>query len=103
METPLNSDIANNNRQSKGDYRFTVDNSSEANPFDWYNAYFKVDFQLVTLADSATGITTNGRTFIKEIEVECNGISVYNNSRANETSNVLFLLKYTKRYVDRVG
>ena len=45
----------------------------------------EVDFQLVTLADSNVGIvagpnngnqdatTTNGNTFIKEIQVECNG------------------------------
>ena len=69
----------------------TVDNSSEANPIDWYNAYLEVDFKLVTLADSTVGIgagtgnvnlfctTTNGQTFIKEIKVvcTCNGISVY--------------------------
>ena len=100
---------------NQGDYRFVVDNSYEANPIDWYNAYFEVDFKLVTLADSATGIvaglnngnqdctTTNGHTFIREIEVECNGMTVYNNSRANETSNVLSLLKCTKSYADAVG
>ena len=115
LETPLNSNIANDNRQIKGDYRFTVDNSSEANPIDWYNAYFEVDFKLVTLADSNVGITagannsnqdcttTNSHTFIREIEVEGNGITVYNNSRASETSNVLSLLKYTKSYIDTVG
>ena len=96
-------------------YRFEVDNSSEANPIDWYNAYLEVDFKLVQLADSTTGITagtgndtnfcttTNGQTFIKKIEVECNGITVYNNTRANESSNVLSLLKYTKSYADTVG
>ena len=110
LETPLNSNIGNNDIQSKGDYRFVVDNSSETNPIDWYNAYFEVDFKLFTLADSATGITAgvnngnqdcttaNGHTFIKEIEVKCNGITVYNNSRANETSNVLSLLWWIFRY-----
>ena len=115
LETPLNSIVANNLRQTKNNYRFTVDNSSEVNPIDWYNAYLEVDFKLVTLADSAVGITagtgnvanfgttTNGQTFIKEIQVECNGITVYNNTRANESSNVLSLLKYTKSYADTVG
>ena len=28
---------------------------------------------------------------------------MYHNSKANETSNVLSLLKYTKRYADTVG
>ena len=114
LETPLNSNVANNARQTKDNYRFEVDNSSEANPIDWYNAYLEVDFKLVTLADSTAGIgvatdaansctTTNGATFIKKIEVECNGITVYNNTRANESSNILSMLLYTKSYADTVG
>ena len=116
LETPLNAIVANNARQTKDNYRFVVDNSSEANPIDWYNAYLEVDFQLVTLADSTAGITTglnnngqqdatttNGNTFIKEIQVECNGESVYTNIKANEATNVLTLLKYTKSYADSVG
>ena len=82
---------------------------------NWYNAYLEVDFQLVTLADSNVGIvagpnngnqdatTTNGNTFIKEIQVECNGTSVYTNMKANEATNALTLLKYTKSYADSVG
>ena len=114
LETPLNSNVGNNARQTKNNYRFEVDNSSEANPIDWYNAYLEVDFKLVKLADG-TGIavdpdtdanrctTTNGQTFVKEIQVECNGITVYNNTRANESSNILSMLKYTKSYADEVG
>ena len=115
LETPLNAIVANNATQTKNNYRFEVDNSSEANPIDWYKAYLEVDFKLVTLADSTVGIevggdtnnkkctTTNGQTFIKKIEVECNGITVYNNTRANESTNVLSMLKYTKSYADTVG
>ena len=115
LETPLNSNVANNARQTKNNYRFEVDNSSEAIPIDWYNAYLEVDFKLVTLAESTVGIvagtdadtkfctTTNGQTLIKEIQVECNGITVYNNTRANESANILSMLKYTKSYADTVG
>ena len=115
LVTPLNAIVANNARQRKDNYRFVVDNSSETYPIDWYNAYLEVDFQLVTLADSAVGIvagpnngdqdatTTNGNTFIKEIQVECNGTSVYTNMKANEATNALTLLKYTKSYADSVG
>ena len=115
LETPLNAIVANNATQTKNNYRFEVDNSSEANPIDWYKAYLEVDFKLVTRADSTVGIevggdtnnkkctTTNGQTFIKKIEVECNGITVYNNTRANESANVLSMLKYTKSYADTVG
>ena len=113
LETPLNSDVGNNARQIKNNYRFEVDNSSEANPIDWYNAYFEVGFKLVKTADGAgfdvattvanRSTTTNGQTFIKEIQVECNGITVYNNTRANESANILSMLKYTKSYADTVG
>ena len=50
LETPLNAIVANNATQTKNNYRFEVDNSSEANPIDWYNAYLEVEFKLVTLA-----------------------------------------------------
>ena len=115
LESPLNAIVANNARQRKNNYRFEVDNTSETNPIDWYNAYLEIEFKLVTLADSTVGIvagtdadtkfctTTNGQTFIKKIEVECNGITVYNNTRANESANVLSMLKYTKSYADTVG
>ena len=105
LETPLNSIVANNARQIKNNYRFEVDNSSEANPIDWYNAYLEVGFKLGELADSDTGITvdpatpankcttTNGQTFNKEIEVECGGESVYNNTRGNTQKVMQILLE----------
>ena len=115
LTAPLNAIVANDTRQTKDNYRFEVDNTSEANPIDWYNAYLEVDFRLVKFADGteiAAGAidnvnklctTTNGQTFIKEIQVECNGITVYNNTRANESTNILSMLKYTKSYADTVG
>ena len=114
LETPLNSIVANDATQTKDNYRFVVDNSSEANPIDWYNAYLEVSFKLVKTANGAAGFTiavdaanscttTNGQTFIKEVQVECNGITVYNNTRANESANIASLLKYTKSYADTVG
>ena len=87
LETPLNTIVADAATQRKNNYRFEVDNTSEANPIDWYKAYLEMEFQLVQLADSDAGIvvdpaatankctTTNGQTFIKKIEVECNGIT----------------------------
>ena len=113
LETPLNAIVANNATQTKNNYRFEVDNTSEANPIDWYNAYLEMEFKLVRLDNGAAiGVavddansctTTNGQTFINKIEVECNGITVHNNTRANESANVLSMLKYTKSYADTVG
>jgi len=100
LQTPLNDNVANNNYQVKDNYLFVVDNTSEANPIDWYNAYSEIGFKMATVADSAAGVgaignvsqfatTSNGNTFIREIQVEANGITVYNNVRANETANIL--------------
>lgn len=44
LQTPLNANVGANNRQTKDNYLFVVDNSSEANPIDWYNAYLEVNF-----------------------------------------------------------
>ena len=57
LESALNVNVANNAPQTKDNYRFIVDNSSEANPIHWYNAYLEVDFKLVQLAASTAGIT----------------------------------------------
>ena len=115
LQTPLVSVVANDATQLKDGYRFVVDNSSESNPIDWYNAYLEVNFKLVTLADSTVGIaaadnnanknctTTNGQSFINRIQVECNGSSVYDNMKANQSANILTKLKFTKSYADTVG
>ena len=81
LQTPLNDNVANNNRQVKDNYLFVVDNTSEANPIDWYNPYFEIGFKMATLADPTAGVagtgnanqfvtTTNDNTFIREIQVE---------------------------------
>ena len=117
LQTPLNANVGANNRQTKDNYLFVVDNSSEANPIDWYNSYLEVNLKVLQLDkdQDAAGIgagtgnvnlfstTTNGPSFLREIQVECNGITVHNNKRANESSNVLSLLKYTKEYANTVA
>ena len=81
LQTPFNDNVANNNRQTKDNYLFTVDNSSEANPIDWYNAYLEVNFKVVKYTDGTgitaganngnqEGTTTTGHTFIQSLEVE---------------------------------
>jgi len=55
LQTPLNDNVANNNRQVKDNYLFVVDNTSEANPIDWYNPYFETGFKMATFADPTAG------------------------------------------------
>ena len=115
LQTPVNALVPNGATQIKTGYQFIVDNSADENPIDWYKAKLEVNFKLVTMADSNVGIaaadanankncsTTNGQSFIKKIEVLCNGKSVYSNLRANESANILSKLKFTKSYAETVG
>ena len=114
LQTPLNANVGANNRQTKDNYLFVVDNCFEANPVDWYNSYLEINSKLLQLDQDQDGAgigagtgnvnlfstTTIGPTFI---QVECNGTTVYNNRRANESSNVLSLLKYTKEHANAVA
>lgn len=106
LQTPLNNNVGVNNRQTKDNYLFVVGIT-----------VMEVDFKLLQLDQDRAGggltsgtrnvntfcTTTNAYTFIRQIQVECNGITVCNNTRANESSNVLSLLKYTKEYAESVG
>ena len=117
LQTPLNANVGANNRQRKDNYLFVVGNSSQANPVDRCNAYLEVNFKLLATNQEQDGAgigagtgnanlfstATNGPTFIREIQVECNGITVYNNTIANESSSILSLLKYTKEYANTVA
>ena len=111
LETDISTTIRGNNQeQMKNQHRFIIDNTAEINPIDWYNAFFKVEFKLVKLADASNFAAAdkctmnNGLSLIKEIRVLSEGESVYNNNiSANEGANLLTLLNYTKSYADSVG
>ena len=114
LDTPLNVIVANGAVQERSNYRFVVDNSSETNPIDWYNVFLEISFRVskianndnIAAANNATAnfcASTNANTFIRSIEVECDGISVYDNQRANESANVLTLLNFSKSYADSIG
>ena len=79
----LTSDVANNNRQIRNTVRFTVDNSGESTPFDWYNARFTVDFKMDKTADGTAigavdrnGMVNSASSIIKKLNVIMNGVDV---------------------------
>ena len=66
--------------QKRDGIRFSVDNTGETNPFDWYNARLSVSFKVDKLVDhSAIAVgdvngTVNGsNTFIKRLILKANG------------------------------
>ena len=113
MRTPLNTQDGAAVVQPRPEHLFVVDNSTEVNPIDWYNAYLEVEFNMKKLDDTlyprANDATaklaapSNGLSLIKELKVDCNSTRVYTNSRANETANIIALTTYSKPYADSLG
>ena len=72
LETPLNTVVANNARQTKDGFRFVVDNSGEVTPFDWYNARISIAFKVNKTAggniadNDHNGIVNGSFSFIKK-------------------------------------
>ena len=80
LETPLVTQVANN--------------AGEVSLFDWYNASFLVNFKVEKLADGSNiaandhnGLVNGIHSLIKNLTVQINGIQVYDNTNANQTTN----------------
>ena len=85
-----------NQHQVKNGYKFTINDRSSF--YDWYNAYFEVQFQLQVLADGngyadADRITViNGsHSFIKHLMIKSAGKIVYDTDNLH---NVTFIKTY---------
>ena len=107
LETPLNTEVANNSSQKKNGYRFVVDNSGEVTPFDWYDARLSISFKVNKLADGANigandhnGIVNSIHSFIRNFDIKLNGKKVYDCNDANHTVNIKNLLEYSPSYAN---
>ena len=98
---------ANGSRQKKDNHTFSIDNSGELPPLDWYNARFNVDFKLQQLAwgniAANDGIVNSAFSLIKNFIVKINGVTVYDYSDANQATNIKNLLEYSQGYVKSQG
>ena len=98
---------ANGSRQKKENYTFSIDNSGELPPLDWYNARFNVDFKLQQLGGgnivANDGIVNSSFSFIKNLTVKINGVIVYDCSNANQAMNIKNLLEYSQGYIKSQG
>ena len=111
LEQALNVAPADNTHQNKTGYRFVADNTSEATPFDWYNARFSVDFKVDQLADHANidadgdnmGIVNGSSSLIEKLTIMANGRDVYSCNYANHVVNIKNLLEYNPSYVESVA
>ena len=108
LQNPITTPV-NNQLQKKSGYRFLVDSSSETHPFDWYNAYFEVDFKITKMdntgyggADQA-GVINGGFLMVNQLKVDFNGVNVLDTPGVNHAINIKNLTEFSKTYSDRVG
>ena len=98
---------ANGFRQKKDNHTFSIDNSGELPPLDWYNARFNVDFKLQQLGGgniaANDGIVNSAFSLINNLIVKINGVTVYDCSNVNQATNIKNLLEYSQGYVKSQG
>ena len=90
----------NGQHQVKNGYKFTINDRSLF--YDWYNAYFEVQFQLQILADG-NGYATNSRTtvingshsLIKHLMIKSAGKIVYDTDNLHNVTFIKNLLEYS--------
>ena len=101
----------NGAHQTKVGYRFVVDSTGEATPFDWYNARFSVDLKVNQLAAGANidadgdqmGIVNGSSRLIEKLSILANGRDVYSCNYANHIVNIKNLLEYNPSYAESVA
>ena len=89
----------NNQHQSKTGYKFTINDRSTL--YDWYNAYFEVQFQVQLLADGTTtgaariSVINGATSLINHIKIKSAGKIVYDTDNLHKVTFVKNLLEYS--------
>ena len=87
----------NNQHQSKTGYKFTTTDRSTL--YDWYNAYFEVQFQVQLLADGTTtgaariSVINGATSLINHIKIKSAGKIVYDTDNVHKVTFVKNLLE----------
>ena len=100
--------------QNRDGIKFTVDNTGETNPFDWYNARLSVNFKVDKLVDHSAidsdnnagdnvGTVNGSNSFIKKLIAKANGASVYDCDYANQCVNIKNLLECNPSDAKSIG
>ena len=96
---------ANGQHQDKNGYKFTINDRSSF--YDWYNAYFEVQFQLQKIADGTAYATAdadriaiiNGtHSLIYQMMIKSAGKIVYDTNNLHKVTFVKNLLEYSDDY-----
>ena len=96
--------------EKKNGYKFVVDSSNESLPFDWYNVYFELDFQITETTDNtnyaaenAVAVVNGAFPLINQLKVDFNGANVLDTPGINHAFNVKNLTEFSKDYSERGG
>ena len=91
---------ANGQHQQKTGYKFTINDRSSY--YDWYNAYFEVQFQLQKLADGAryvvadrVAVINGAHSLINHLMIKSAGKIVYDTNNLHKVTFVKNLLEYS--------
>ena len=91
---------ANDQYQEKGGYKFTINDRSSY--YDWYNAYFEIQFQLQKKADGAryvvadrAAVINGAHSLINHIMIKSAGKIVYDTDNLHKVTFVKNLLEYS--------
>ena len=91
---------ANGQHQQKNGYKFAINDRSAS--YDWYNAYFAVQFQLEKLADGARyvvadriAVINGAHSLISHLMIKSAGKIVYDTNNLHKVTFVKKLLEYS--------
>ena len=91
---------ANNQHQDKNGYKFTINDRSSY--YDWYNAYFEVQFQLQKIADGThyvvadrIAVINGAHSLISHMMIKSAGKIVYDTDNLHKVTFVKNVLEYS--------
>ena len=93
----------NGQHQQKTRYKFTINDRSSH--YDWYNAYFEVQFQLQKIADGAAygngdriTVINGAHSLINHLMIKSAGKIIYDTNNLHKVTFVKNLLEYSDDY-----
>ena len=105
LDTPITTPRAGV-AQRKNGYQFTI--SDRSSYFDWFNAYFEVDFKVVQdanaeyLAATRIAMIIDAASLIVDMQVKQNGKTVYDSNNFYRVTNIKNLIKLPSGYIPRL-
>ena len=103
LDTPITTPGASVAQRKKG-YQFTINDSSFY--FDWFNAYFEVEFKVVQdanleyLAATRIAMINDAPSLIADMQVKQNGKTVYDSNNFYRVTNIKDLLAMSQDYAN---